>query len=99
MKLVQNLREMCEYVDDAMDRAVKEIRNAGGVISGSDLDYVDKLTHTLKSIKTVTAMLESGGEDGYSSRYVPRYYYDGEDGMSHARRRDSMGRYSRDSER
>ena len=67
-------------------------------MSGSDLDYVDKLTHAIKSIKTTIAMVEA--DEGESGRYMPHYggrysYNDGYDyDMSHARRRDSMGRYT-----
>ena len=57
----------------------RKIRNGG--MSTGDLDTIDKLTHTLKSVKGVLHM-----DDGYSGRY---------DRGSYARNRDSMGRYSR----
>lgn len=49
-------------------------------LSAGDIDVVDKLTHSIKSIVTVMAMEDSG------------YSYN--DGYSGARRRDSMGRYA-----
>lgn len=48
-------------------------------LSAGDLEIVDKLTHSIKSIVTIMAMDDSG------------YSYN--DGYSGARRRDSMGRY------
>lgn len=51
-----------------------------GELSPGSLDIVDKLTHSIKSIDTIVAMEDSG----YSGT---GYTY---------RRRDSMGRYSRD---
>ena len=77
---------------------------SGGKLSGSDLDYVDKLTHALKSIKTTIAMVEAEDGGSYSDgsyRMYPHWnsYNDGMNNGSYARgrgsnaRRDSMGRY------
>ena len=52
-----------------------------GELSAGRLDVVDKLTHSIKSIDTIMAMEDAG--------------YSNEGGYSYARRRDSMGRYSR----
>lgn len=52
-----------------------------GRLSFDDLDVIDKLTHSIKSIETILAM------EGYSYNDGPSYSY---------ARRDSMGRYSRD---
>lgn len=74
MERYKELEDMlCEEVDKITER---------GELNGSSLEMLDKLTHTLKSIKTIDAM------DGYSEDY-------GHDSMSYAgRKRDSMGRYS-----
>lgn len=79
MERYKELEEMlCDEIDKITER---------GELNGSSLDMLDKLTHTLKSVKTIDAM--DGYEEGYSH-----------DGMSYARgrgaRRDSMGRYSGD---
>lgn len=50
-----------------------------GELSAGSLDVIDKLTHSIKSIDTIMAMEDAG----YSHDY------------SYARKRDSMGRYSR----
>ena len=52
-------------------------------LSTNSLYTVDKLTHAVKSIDTIMAMEDAGySNDGYS--------------YARGRRRDSMGRYSRD---
>lgn len=62
-------------------------------ISEKHLNDIHKITDTIKNIYKICMLEEK--EDGYSERY----YYDG--GSSYGRgrgaRRDSMGRYSRDS--
>ena len=94
-KLMQELYE----VEEKMKKA------AGGKISAGDLEYIHKLTDTIKNIDKIEA-LES---DDYSE--ASEWMADGrmygnsyDDGMSYARgrgrgrnaRRDSMGRYSRE---
>ena len=71
-------------------------------LTTGSLDVVDKLAHTIKNLDKIIE--EYDGE--YSSRMMPRYYYD--DGMEADGRgsrrsyrgrsyaRDRMGRYSRD---
>lgn len=86
----ENLEELCEIVDRSISKAIDKLRRSDGELSAGDAEYIDYLTHTLKSIKTTLAMEEY--DDEYSGRY------DG--GSSYARgrrgnvRRDSMGRYS-----
>lgn len=83
MKALYDLRGM---ICDEIDKMAKK----GKIASTSELDLIDKLTHSLKSVDTILAMDEAQN-DGYSG-----------DGYSEARgrgryaRRDSMGRYSRD---
>lgn len=81
----------------------KKLKNAGGgKISAGDLEYIHKLTDTIKNIDKIE-MLEDGGYSeatdfmGEGRMYGMSY----EDGSSYARgrrraRRDSMGRYSRE---
>ena len=126
-KKIEALHEMCETLTRDLIETNEKIRSDGGKLSTAGLEYVDKLTHALKSVETTLAMIEAKtGEDqgGYSGRngmrpYPYSYGYDGNysgipyermgrsyaDGpdisngygsdMSYARRRDSMGRYSR----
>ena len=107
MDNTKDLHEMCEILSRELGEANDKIRNGGGKLSGSDLDYVDKLTHALKSIKTTIAMAEAdegGSYDGdrmYSGRMYP-YRGSYNDGSyrsgSYARRRDSRGRYAMDAD-
>lgn len=57
-----------------------------GELSAGSLEAVDKLTHSIKSIDTITAMEDAG----YSNDW-----YDNGNSYARGRRRDSMGRYSR----
>ena len=103
----KDLHDLCETISREIEEANEKIRKAGGKLSAGDLDYIDKLTHTLKSLKTTMAMMEAEDEEGYSG-YYPYMGNSRSDGMggwndnSYARGRgrnagrDSMGRYSRD---
>jgi hypothetical protein len=108
-ELYEDLEELCETVSGEIEKANQKVRGANGTLSAGDVEYLDKLTHMMKSIKTTMAMMDS---EGYSSRP----YYDGSYastgmntmGGSYARgysngsyargrryaKRDSMGRYS-----
>lgn len=95
----EDLEELCHTVGDKISEANDKIKMSGGELSGGDTEYLDKLTHMLKSIKTTMAMIEAEG-DGYSrdnGGYSGHYYNSYPMGYSRARnaRRDSMGRYSR----
>lgn len=91
----ETLYNLCEVIERELDDCNEKIRKAGGKLSAGDIDYLDKLTHAMKSIKTTLAMMEA--EDGYSNR--GGYPWNGYNGSSYAgrrnARRDSMGRYSR----
>ena len=98
-KIKEKLMDELYEVEDKMKKA------SGGKVSAGDLEYIHKLTDTIKNIDKIE-MLE--GDEGYSEdghymgegRIYGTSYYDG---MSYARgrgrnaKRDSMGRYSRDS--
>lgn len=95
MDYLKDLHEMCETLSRELGEANEKVRQGGGSLNGSDLDYIDKLTHAIKSIKTTIAMIEA--DDGESGMYP--YHYNMNRGSynrmgSYARRRDSMGRYS-----
>jgi len=108
---IEMLHELCEAVTRELEDYNDKLRKAGGKMSSGDADAIDKLSHTLKSLKTTISMMEAD-EGGYSERYMPYWngtsYADGRggnrggssygDGMSYAQRRDSRGRYSRDGE-
>jgi len=62
----------------------KEKARAAGSLSSADIDYLDKLTHTLKSIVSTKVML--GSDSSRADRH--------EDEASERRMRDSMGRFT-----
>lgn len=63
--LYEDLHELCEVIEKDIAKTNEKLRMSGGEMSGSDLEYVDKLTHAMKSIKTTMAMMDAE-EDGYS---------------------------------
>ena len=90
---VEELEKLCETVEESIAESNKKLRK-GGVLSPSDADYLDKLTHIMKSIKSTIA--RENHKDGYDEGYSGTYY---EDGHSYAgvrnMRRDSRGRFTR----
>ena len=105
----KDLHELCETLGRALKEANEKLRNAGGKMSTTDLDYVNRLTHSLKSVKATIKMIEdeemedggSYGDGSYRMRGYSRNDYRGSyDDGSYARgrgryaNRDSMGRYS-----
>lgn len=96
MDYMHDLKDLlCAELEDSAEKVKK-----AGKMSMGDLEVIDKLTHSLKSIKTVMSMEE---EEGYSAN--SSYAYDNGNsnrgGSSYrggnsyrGRRRDSMGRYS-----
>lgn len=94
MHNIEDLHELCETISREIREANEKIRSAGGKLSAGDVDYINKLSHTLKSLKTTIAMMEA--EDGESGRYMPHSGYGNSYnyGGSYRRGRDSMGRYT-----
>lgn len=94
MDYVDDLYALCDIICREIGEANGKIHTSGGKLTAGDIDYVDKLTHALKSIQCSIAMMET--DDGYSNRN----YSNG--GNSYARgrnrnvNRDSLGRYSRE---
>lgn len=97
MQTYHEIKKMlCKELDD--------VAHKGRIDKYDDLDVIDKLTHSLKSVETIIAMAESQYE-GTSNRYMPPYVYGGHsfddrmsemDGRSNAQRRNAMGQFSRD---
>jgi len=89
--------ELKEMLCDELEEIVKK-----GNLSASNLDIVDKLTHSIKSIVTIMAMDEgdysNDGNSGYSGRRsrTTGRYYDGEGSNDSGY---SVRRYSRGGDR
>ena len=90
------LYELCDMTTNKLWMMKEKFAKNNREIPSSDVDLFDKLTHSLKSIKTTIAMMEADGESGYSGNYHGPYYNQGGSyrGSSY-RNRNSMGRYSR----
>ena len=90
-EFLKTMHELCEIYSESLTDAKNKLKKSGGPVSVGDAEYLDKLTHTVKSLRTTIDMMEAeGGEGGYSGRYMPRmgaYYGPGmsyNDGMSYA---------------
>ena len=105
MEYLKELHELCKTISDAISESNAKIKAANGKLTAGDVDYIDKLTHTLKSIKATIAMMED--EEEYSNegsyRGGGRSYRDGSYGSYRggsyrgrmgANTREYMGRYS-----
>ena len=91
MDLLKEVYDLKETVGHKIAQANKKIKANGGDIANDDVEIIDKLTHSLKSLVTTCAMLEAEeDDDGYSGRYAPRY----NPGVTYAR--DGRDNYSRD---
>ena len=73
---MESIERLCKIVERQLDKAV-DVLEQDGKIQAQDVDYIDKLTHTLKSIKTTLAMegygnSERRGRSPMTGRYVSR---------------------------
>lgn len=104
---IDTLHDICDVMMKELEKSNEKIKMSGGEVSGSDIEYLDKLTHGIKSTKTTIAMMEaedeySGDYDsdmnmrgGRSNRgYSRRGSYARGRGRGSRAKRDSMGRYS-----
>ena len=70
MDIYKELCDLKETIGNEISQANKEIKKAGGDLNTGDIEMIDKLTHSMKSLITACAMLEAEG-DGYSGDYMP----------------------------
>jgi len=93
MDFMKDLETLCDILSDQLKDVTRKAKNG---ISSGDLENIDKLTHSIASIKKIMAFME---DDEYSGSWPDGSYrnmYRGSygHGGSYARKRDSMGRYS-----
>ena len=97
--ILTELYDMKEAIAREIGEANRRIRQSDDKISMDDLEVIDKLTHSLKSLTTVCAMLEAE-EEGYSGDYMAgqsyRGGYSGREGRTRYNR-NSYGREGRNS--
>lgn len=96
MDIMKDLETLCDVLSDKIAEKTRKIKNGG--MSDGDLETIDKLTHSLASVKKIMAFMEDDGYSGYWPEGSYRESYRGSygHGGSYARKRDSMGRYSRE---
>lgn len=104
MRLKEDLEQLCMSLSEDLSKVNREVQDKG--LTASNLDYVDKLTHAIKSVKTTQAMLGNSHDMSRDSYRMSRdysnadSYYDSRDSYDSYgsyRGRDAMGRYTRDS--
>ena len=79
--LLDTLYELCETISVELSECNQKLRQSNGKLNERDVEYLDRLTHTLKSLKTTIAMMKAE-DKGYSGHYWDgRYYFDGETSM------------------
>lgn len=70
----EHMQSLCDSLDYAyrdLAKVNQQIRNNGGELTPSNVEYVDRLTHTIKSLETTKAMKQAAEEDergGYGAR-------------------------------
>lgn len=96
MENIDVLYDLCEVISSEIEDANEKIRMAGGKLTAGDVDYIDKLAHALKSIKTTIAMEEADSDYSYDGGGMMggSYARGGNRGRGANARRDSRGRYS-----
>ena len=94
--LEKELEKICESLTHELSKANSKLERSNGDISPGMLEYIDKLTHSIKSVKSVM----EGGSSYMSARGGSyRGSYDGSyDGGYENSRNYSGRRYSRNTE-
>lgn len=89
MDYMKDLETLCDILSDQLSDVTRRAKNG---ISSGDLEMIDKLTHSIASVKKIMAFME---DDGYSGYYPMSYRSMYRGSYARGPRRDSMGRYSR----
>lgn len=78
MNIKEDLKKLCESISEEISKVNRKIEKSGGDLSAGDVEYIRNLTHSLKSVKTVMAMMEQDGGESYGARgYSRRRYREG----------------------
>lgn len=104
---MKNLCDSLDFVYDDLAKVNQQIRSNNGALNRDHVEYLDKLTHTIKSLETTKAMKQAAEDEergGYGGYGLRRMYYPGsmypvggyrDDGMP----RDYRDGYSRNQDR
>ena len=99
MDIIKELYDMQETVGQKIADANKKLHKAGGAMDMNDIEIVDKLAHSMKSLVSTCKMLEAEEDGGYSKYAGPVYHPDttyGYSGRRGERRDDGYSREGRD---
>lgn len=99
MELINDLYDLKEIIGHKIADAKKKLQKANGTMDVSDIEIIDKLTHTMKSLVSTCVMLEAEEDSGYSKYAGPVYHPDttyGYAGRRGERRDDGYSREGRD---
>jgi hypothetical protein len=94
------MHKLCEFIDNELDELEEKVKREGS-LSRAEIEDGKNLAKFKMALLTNDRMEQDGGESGYYP-YMGGYrsYEDGmrdsRRGRSGARRRDAMGRYSRE---
>jgi hypothetical protein len=91
MDIIKELSEMKETIANEIAEANQRIRQSGGDLNAGDVEIIDKLTHSMKSLATTVAMLEAEEDGRYSNGWGP--VYGDTRGTSGRERRTGSGNY------
>ena len=94
MDIMKDLEMLCDVLSEKLSEKTRKVKNGG--MSDGDLETIDKLTHSLASVKKIIAFMEDEGEysGSYPMGYREAYRGSYRGGSYRNQRRDSMGRYS-----
>lgn len=93
------MHKLCEFIDNELDELEEKVKREGS-LSRAEIEDGKNLAKFKMALLTNDRMEQDGGESGYYPYMGYRSYdddmRDSRRGRSGARRRDSMGRYSRE---
>ena len=92
MDIIKELREMKDTIAREIEEANQRIRQSGRDLNAGDVEIIDKLTHSMKSVATTIAMLEAE-EDGRYSNGWGQVYGDYRETPGRERRTGYSGNY------
>lgn len=75
------MERLCKIMERQLEKAVDALEREGGKLPADDAEYLDYLTHTIKSIKTTLAMEGYGASERRGRDRMGRYT--SRDGMSY----------------
>ena len=95
-KLYEVLESICKILTKELAHVTEKLESGGGVISPTDVEYVNNLTHAIKSVVTTKENLSSESEGSYDDGMSRNSEYSNRRGRGSNARSDSMGRYASD---